>query len=413
MKPTPGRDSLLLGQRNEQPPESSKSHDKPSEDTHKTHTKADETRVPKVGEKRNRSHVDDDDDDDFEPSSKRKTPARSQQAQNPSTPKPAKAAHINSPATSHIGSAQKSIKTPNAQASSAAMSRAASAQGYGYTPQQDTQTDVQKSSPTRIRYTSPDKPKSEDLRSEAKSYHNVAVKLKHRTDRILKDPQRKIDMTQDDRKQILVTGAESVLCFMFAFVLNDTGLPYGDRGSWLSIIPFLTVLQDLAEREPKLSELSGLLCQLEGIIRDEIVYADVHRLDKHPLKADPLKATDDKNTDQKIDKYHGDHHDMHRHMMKSQGAWRSGLKKLDHLTLSSRYPKTNAQQEKERYAYGKGRDAIMKGEYKRKYIIPLNGMTSGLEAINFGMNFLAEWSEKEKVEWEPTLLLESKQAPPN
>lgn len=416
MKPTPGRNSLFPNQPNEhaQPPESSKSNHKPSPNTHKTQSSAEEIHKPKIGEKRDRSHLD---DDDLEPSNKRKTPARPQHAQNPSTPKPIKSANTKSPAISHIGSAQKSIKTPNAQASSAAMSRAASGQGYGYTPR-ETQIDAQKSSPTHIRYTSPDKPKSQDLRSEAKSYLKIAVELKHKTDPILKDSQKKMNMTEDDRKQVLAIGAESVLCFMLAFVLKDTGLSCGDRGSWLSIIPFLSVLQDLAERQPLFSDISGLLCQLEGIIRDEIVYADSQKLDKDPLKVDPPKDTDDQGTEidphqvikmqqEKTKKYHENYQDMRRHMMKSQSAWRSGLKKLDISTLDLRYPTTYGQREDDRYAYGKGRDAITKDEYERKYILPLNGMTSGLEAINFGMNFLAEWSQLWKVEWEPTISLES------
>jgi len=212
-------------------------------------------------------------------------------------------------------------------------------------------------------------------------------------------------MSRDERKRAVVIGAESVLCFMMAFVLMDTQRSYSDRNAWNTIIPYLATLQEAAET---FKPMLGLLLQLEGIIRDQIVYVDMQLLDKHSLKtefgnpaADPGRTIEQ----HKAQEYYKHCHDFHDHFMKAQGAWRSGWMNLDVLDLQAQYPKTWSKRDERRLAYGKGRDAIVKGRYIRGYNLPMNNMTSGLEAVNFGFNFIAEWSQAAGVEWKPKLIL--------
>jgi hypothetical protein len=420
MKPTPGRNSLFPGRALErQDPHPTplatkvKTTDKitPKGDPKsnrpagsKTETKPE---VPKAGNKRGRAQVDDEDDVD-EPSSKRK-PA-GQMAQNqlhkPSTPKPPP---TSSPALSYLGSAQKHLtSTPKVEANGTAMLRTGSGQGSVHTPQPLPGNGTPAAPDTgrqRRTYTSPNKirsPKTEDLRAESSKYQKTATILKHDADVFFKNEN---GMSQDERKRAVVIGAESVLCFMMAFVLMDTQRTYSDRNSWNSILPYLTKLQEAAE---DLKHISGLLFQLEGIIRDQIAYVDMQLLDRHCLKsesgnpaADPGKTAEQ----HKAQEYYKHCHDFHDHFMKAQGAWRSGWSNLDVLDLQEQYHKTWSKRDERRSAHGKGKETVLKDQYVRGYNLPMGHMTSGLEAVNFGFNFIAEWSQAAGVEWKPKLIL--------
>jgi len=411
LKPTPGRNSLFpnrpIGQSHPSLVSTANAKTgnnvRDTQKADKVEPKSNRSTGPKTGEKRGRTHLE---DDEPGPSTKRKSTARIEQIQKPSTPK---SVPTSSPAMSQLGSAQKpSASTPGAQASSTAMQRALSGQGTVHTPQQSVVAGTPTAPTTgqrRRSYTSPDKPKSADLRSEFKHYQQVARTLKHEADKYLKKQDM---MTEKDREQGLVIGTESVLCFMLAFVLLDTGGHYSDRASWNSILPFLKNLQGAAGDFPSLKHLSGLLCQLEGVIRDQVAYADLQQLDKNPVKHEnenPSAQYTQAHCLQKANEYHKSFQEYHSHVMKAQSAWRLGWFKLNVARLPSHYPETWAKRDEERFAYGKGRDAVMRNEYTRKYSLPMGNMTSGLEAVNFGMNFLAEWTKTKGVEWDSKLVL--------
>lgn len=374
LKPTPGRNSLFPNRaiEHEHRPEASKSLDTKSDngvDSSKTKTTTDNSKPQraggsKVGDKRGRPDAGDDEPE-----------------------RPTKRKQISGPSHSEKLGTPRSARTTSPAVGNTAMIRATSSQGSVHTPQQSMATGTPTALPTgrsRRQYTSPDKPKSPDLRSEAQIFLDTARQLKHSADVFLKRQQ---TITEEERKQGLVLGTESVLCFVFAFVLRDTGLHYSDRNAWNSIIPLLSNLQNVTAKVSSLEHMSGLLHQLEGIIRDQIAYSDLQVLSN----ADPPSQ-------EKCQ-------ELHNHTMKAQNAWRTGWVKLDVTDLPSRYPETWAKRDQHRFAYGKGRDAVMKGEYKRKYNLPMNNMTSGLEAVNFGMNFLKEWSKLNGVEWKPSLTL--------
>ena len=412
MQPTPGRNSLFpnrpieIVDRPIVPKADIKSNDNEHgpQQSKKPDSKPNQSMAPKTGDKRGSTHLG---GDDSGPSKKRKPPGKVLDAQKSGTPK---LDQDSAPAVSHLPSAQKhTVSTPNAQANGGtAMLRAASGQGSVNTPLQSTVTGTPAASSAgrrRRSYTSPDKPISPNLRSEAKQYHDTARTLKHEADVYLKKPQK---MSDDERKRGLVLGTESVLCFMVAFTLGDTGLSYSDRGSWASILPYLENLQQAAHGVADLDHMSGLLHQLEAVIRDQVAYADMQLLDKNPLKHKLGDAAKDSSVNQeqhKAAEYHKYYQGFHTQVMKAQSAWRTGWLSLDVARLPAQYPRTWENRDEHRFAYGKGRDAIMKGEYTRKYNLPMNNMTSGLEAVNFGLNFLTEWSKSKNVEWKPKLIL--------
>lgn len=412
MKPTPGRNSLFPGRAIEQGPvlAASASELKSSNDNHKDQlkikgdSKSSRTESPKTGDKRTRAQQDEDDYQD-EPPNKRKPIARIVQTQKPSTPKQPP---TSSPAFSQMGSAQKtSTSTPKAEINGTAMLRAGSGQGSVRTPQVSSMSGTPSTGRRRRSYTSPEKPrspKSEDLRAAGSSYMAIATHLKHDADLFLRKQEA---MTKDDRKRGVLIGTESVLCFMTAFALMDTQRNYSDRNAWKSILPYLVMLQE-AVKVDNLKHLYGLLLQLEGIIRDQIAYVDMQVLDKDPSKYDSGNPTADasKTKEQrKAEEYNKHCHEFHSNFMKAQNAWRSGWMLLDVIDVQAQYPKTWSKRDERRLAYGKGRDAVFKGKYSRKYNLPMGNMTSGLEAVNFGLNFIAEWSQAGGLKWKPKLAL--------
>lgn len=344
--------------------------------------------------KRGRGEID---EDEAGPLAKRK------QTQKPSTPKPSS---TSSPAVSNRGSAQKSFtSTPVVEPNGTAMRRVGSGQVSGFTPQQPARNNTPEAPDTgrkRSSYTSPAKPVSEALLSEGTRYNQTATTLKHDADVFLNKGDK---MTNAERMQSVAIGTESVLCFMLAFSLKDTAKNYCDRHSWHSILQFLSGVTTAAN---KFGPMNGLLLQLEGVIRDFIAYADMQLLDKNPLNHNLGKPIEDPSRtkeQRKAAEYHAYYHTFHKQFMKAQNAWRSGWMLLDVGKLPSHYPKTWAQRDEQRLAYGKGRDSIKSGEYERKYNLPMGNMTSGLEAVNFGLNIVAEWTKAEGVNWKPKLVL--------
>ena len=363
---------------------------------------------PKTGEKRRRSQ---DDKDVPEPSTKRhKTPGWLPQKTH--TPKqPSRSSPI-----SQVGSGQKSyLATPKADPKSTPMLRNASGEGSARTPQglplggtpnapdsADRRNSITSSGGQKLR--------RDDLKADANSFLAKARKIKHDSDVFLKKP----GMSDDERKQGLVIAIESILCFMLAFTLFDEphrqfGIQRGDVRELTglkTIIQFLLIIRGQAK---DFQHLSGLLLQLEGVIRDVIVYYDIQRLNRNPLEhelvdsaAKNASATEEQNRAAEYYRYFAE---FNQHFQRAQSSWRTGWMALSTDELASKFPDTWTKREKHRSAFGKGSDAIKQGEYVRTVVLPMGPMTSGLEAVNFGMSILAEWCHREGVKWEPKLVL--------
>lgn len=367
-------------------------------------SKRNDPEAPKAGERRRRSP--DRRDESELPAKRHKTPGWV--PQNAHTPK--QSSNI-SPAPSNVGSAQKAqLLTPKADLKSAPMLRAESGEGSTATPRGlalNGTPNVPDTGNRRNSVTSSGgrKPSLQDLKRDANKYLKQATDLKHASDVFLKDM---ANMTDGERKRGVTIGTESVLCYILAFTLFDEPQrqfgQYGNIDGWKSMLRLL----DLINREAQpFKHLTGLLHQLEGIIRDYMVCYDFHRLDYNPLElrtaettaADPTKTKEEC----KAAAYHGFFHEFRRHFEKSQIAWRSGLDFLKVSDLESEYPMTWAKREPHFLLPVKSADAVVQGEYQRRFNLPMGSMTSGLQAVNFGMSFLEEWSKKNKVKWEPKL----------
>lgn len=362
-----------------------------------------DTEAPDVGEKQRRSP--DRKDEPELPAKRHKTPARSQ---NVHTPKPTS---ISSPAPSTVGSAARpQLLTPKADPRSAPMLRAESREGSTTTPRGLALNGTPNVADTGNRCNSVTssggrKPSSQDVKRDATKYLRQATDLKHDSDVFLKGMS-----NMGERKRGVMIGTESVLCYILAFTLFDEPQrqfgQYGNDDGWKSMFRLLDVIN--REAQP-FKHLAGLLLQLEGIIRDYMVCYGFQRLDHNPLEqklsdtavADPARTTEEN----KAAAYHLSFHEFRRYFEKSQNAWRSGLELLRVSDIESEYPMTWARRERHFILPIKSADAVVQGEYQRKYNLPLGPLSSGLQAVNFGMSFLEEWSKKNGVKWEPKLQL--------
>lgn len=247
-------------------------------------------------------------------------------------------------------------------------------------------------------------PTPEDLRSESKKYMALAKQLKYDSDAYFKNPE---GMTNEQREKAVVIAMESVLCFMLAFKINDAHLESVDRMGWHSILGFLAK----AETEARsFDPLFGLARQLVGIIHDVLIQFDLKALDSNPLadqfgkakSADPNK-TEDQN---RASEYHRRFSEFARLTEQSQKAWWYGLSSLSPAKLADNFPNTWAKRDKTKAPRGKDASpTLCPCQYKRSYWLPLSQMSTALEAINFGLDFLQEYCQTKGVEWKPKLVL--------
>ena len=362
--------------------------------------------APVVREKQRRSQ--DHRDEPEHPAKRHKTPGwLPQTAHTPKQPS------NSSPGASNVGSAPRvQLLTPKADPKSAPVPRTESREGSTTTPRGlalNGTPNVAESGNRCNSVTSSGgrKPSPQDVKRDATKYLRQATDLKHASDVFLKDMSNK---TNAERKRGVMIGTESVLCYILAFTLFDEPQrqfgQYGNIDGWKSMLRLL----DLISREAQqFKHLTGLLLQLEGIIRDYMVCYGFQRLDYNPLEqkqldsaaVDPAKTKEE----HKAAAYHGSFHEFRRHFEKSQIAWRSGLDLLKISDIESEYPLTWAKREPHFILAVKSADAVVQGEYQRKYNLPMGSMTSGLQAVNFGMNFLEEWCKKNGVKWEPKVEL--------
>ena len=369
-------------------------------------TKPNDLEAPEGSEKQRRSSICRDEPE--LPVIRHRTPGRL--PQNAHTPKQSS---ISSPAPSTGGNAPRTQwLTPKADIKSAPMLRTESREGSTTTPRGLSLNDAPIVPDTghrchSITSSGGRKPSPQDVKRDATKYLRQATDLKHASDVFLKGMS---NMSDTERKRGVMIGTESVLCYILAFTLFDEpqrqfGQSGNDEG-WKSMLRLLDVIN--REAQP-FKHLAGLLLQLEGIIRDYMVCYGFQRLDYNPLEQklpdptnlDPAKTKEEN----KAAAYHGSFHEFRRYFEKSQNAWRSGLDLLKVSDIETEYPMTWAKRERHFVLPVKSADAVKQGEYHRKFNLPLGSMSSGLQAVNFGMSFLEEWSKKNGVKWEPKLEL--------
>ena len=305
---------------------------------------------------------------------------------------------VSSPLPSNIGSAPKSrLVTPSKFPKSNAMHRAGSWQGSVTTPlgqsQHGTPSNVGRESPLK-------QDKMAEYRAESTRLVSLARDLKHDSDKYLKIE----NASENQQKLGVMIATESVLCFILAAVVYDEPSRRdghaGNTAQWGSILPLLRIL---TERSKPYQHIYGLLQQLEGVIRDTIhrygllfMRYSGREYEKTGL-ATELEAV--------WQRHRATLNECYENQMKALSAWSEGERALWIKDLPSAFPKTWSQG-RSRLGRGKTIDAVQLRAYaKYGFILPIGHLTSGLDAVNFGLSILAEHCEKEGIQWTPKLIL--------
>ena len=321
---------------------------------------------------------------------------------------------ISSPIASYTGNTQKGrLATPQADVKSTAMHRVGSGQGTAATPLA-LNLGATPNAPSSAEK-APQRDGKNLFKEEANRYHNLATDIKHDSDVYLK----KAEMTEEERKLGVVIGTESILCFMLAFTIIDepkrsaykSGDPKANRSDdpkqWRSILNFLS--KKVRAESRNFPHISGVLFQLEGIIRDTVHFYEETYLKNNPLSREFISRCADPPAQEDIasraTEYQRQYIEMLSNSQKSLSAWQAAKKCLPIDTLISDFPKTWSKRASSPGS-GKGNDAVTIGTYGAGgFSLPLDGMSTGLEAVRYGLSILQEWCRKEGVQWVPKLVL--------
>lgn len=398
MKPTAGKYPSWMQETREEVPRS-----EVDQIVDKVNQTRNESEASQGGEKRRRLHDNEDGDTTKPPTKRQKAPGGLPQKTH--TPKQSS---ISSPALSHLSSAQKAhLATTDIGLTSTPMVRAGSGGSSVHTPHQLAMNGTPTAPDTGnsripLNMSSATKPNLDELRAESKRLSRTGVDLKHEADVFFK---KLTPMSNVERKQGVILGIESVLCFMLSFSVTESITHVGDRTSWESILPFLYKVNYEAKG---LRHLAGLAFQIESVIRDILVHIDTHRLARNPLDdfsniskiKDPAKSAEHN----KAAEFALQFRELRQNADRALGALRESWTCLNLEEISTKFPETWVKRE-DRPPFGKGWEAITLGDYKRTFTLPLSSATSKLEAISYGNSLLAELCKNDGVGFTPKLIL--------
>lgn len=251
-------------------------------------------------------------------------------------------------------------------------------------------------------------------RDEFQKYVGLGRDLKHASQRHSGIQKGSKEQTKSaDEKLAVVVGVEAVLCFILAFVADDRSKSLarqaGDSGGWRSIVAYWQVVKSMASPYP---HLQGLCSFLGAISHDSIHSLDLERLatSSLPLEQSPAPTPgSDGNTitSEENKKLSKEFFELKTRLIDSyreaRSLWLQGTRELSHDILSQHYPATWSK--RFQGVPERGQEKLKLRDYSGPYFLPLNSTTSPLEAVRFGLSFLAEWTEIEGVDWKPKLML--------
>lgn len=200
---------------------------------------------------------------------------------------------------------------------------------------------------------------------------------------------------------------EALLCFMINISAQAHARPGVDPG-WLSIIPYHIFVWRASRKHP---QLHGLVVQLGAVCRQLIHKYDMDRLARDPLPDDygnaaPTPGSDgNTKTNEDAEKYKKSYVEFKDNLIQNarelQTAWLEGSRHLSPDTLKRDFPNTFSKRAKDSTLRLQEKPAPAK--IPKDFYLPLDANTTAFEATRFGLAFLQEWAEKEKVEWKTSI----------
>ncbi|KAI4174352.1 MAG: hypothetical protein LQ348_006387 [Seirophora lacunosa] len=360
--------------------------------------------TPKSGEKRRQPEDNKESSQAFQPSSKRQRLSGTD-LQRPVTPA---TSTVRSPNVLQPNSSQRTqLSTPKNSLKSAAMQRVGSTDGDVTTPLGSMRSNTPTAPGTAERSGNRDGRSSSNVSSasttngagpndeaahfkaEFNRYAEMAKSLKRGADTLAKSNDGQVNTDPVARKEGLAVAIETTLCYMLAFTLKDESdrikrLP-SDRAAWVSLLPYFRFLKSLLHDDGS-PHLQGFLYQLEAVCRETILQHDFERLER---EANPTEE---------------DFTSFRKQMIENRRlgvqCWIEGSNLLNLKGIEERYPQTWKKRSKETISTRGQEKIILKRYGEGGYHLPLCHITSSIEAVRAGWEFLGEWCQIEGVKWD-------------
>ncbi|KIW29417.1 uncharacterized protein PV07_05233 [Cladophialophora immunda] len=310
--------------------------------------------------------------------------------------------------TSASAQSKSTFSTPKKELKSTLMRRVESSEGVDApTPTGDklrvsTPQAVPKPSPrTRVSPTSSREEERQQWTSINLKFFALGRSLKHEGSALLPPPDSDTKPSQHAKAVLQVI--EALLCFMINISAQSHARPNIDPG-WRSIILYHIFVFRASRKFP---HLHGLVVQLGAVCRQLVHKYDMDRLARDPLPDDhcnsaPTPGSDgNTKTNEDGEKYKKRYVEFRDELIQNarelQTAWLDGSRQLSPDLLKREYPKTWSKRAKDSSV--RLQEKLTPSRIPQDFYLPMDANTTAFEAARFGVSFLQEWAEKEKIDW--------------
>jgi len=318
----------------------------------------------------------------------------------PSTPAPPASR------TPLVSQSRSTFSTPKKELKSTAMRRVESSDGIDVpTPTGDK---GRVSTPVSAPKPSPQPTSLSSREEERQQWSNMNTKfftlgrsLKHEGTSMLPSSDDDSKPAQSAKAGILII--EALLCFMINIAAQGHARPGVDPG-WRSIILYHIFVWRASRKHP---HLHGLVVQLGAVCRQYVQKYDLDKLARDPLPEDYCNSAPTPSSDgntkpsEDVEKYKKRYtqfrDDMIHNIHELQTAWLDGFRQLSPELLRREYPNTWGKRAKD--ANARMQEKPSPSKIAKDFYLPMDANTTPFEAARFGLAFLEEWAEKEKIDW--------------
>ena len=323
-----------------------------------------------------------------------------EQEKRPTTPIPAASK------TPSISQPKSTFLTPKKELKSTAMLRVESTDGIAADAPTPTGDKARVSTPQPLPKPSPQPPNgsSASRQEERQQWTNLNEKffklgreLKHEgTDKLPREGDGK-----SARAVLLLIDA--LLCFMVNIAAQSQARPGSDPG-WRSIILYHIFVFRASRKFP---QLHALVVQLGAVCRQLVHKYDMDRLGKDPLPEEycnsaPTPGSDgNTRTTEDTESYKVRYLDFKSELVTNarelQTAWLDSSRLLPLDLLRREYPKVWSRRAKDPSV--RLQEKPTPSKIAQDFYLPIDTNTTAFEAVRFGVTFLEEWAQREKVDW--------------
>jgi hypothetical protein len=311
---------------------------------------------------------------------------------------------ITSPAMSNKSSAQKSQSayvTPRKDLKAINMLRSNSMEGYDSTPGRSGNTPATskhldpKALPNSSAANGRKQAEIKALSQRSQDLNQLGRSLKHGAQKIVQEKGNKI--TTEDQKRVAMMGLECISSYMAAYHAQDQaqslrGRPGDVEATWKTLMP---LCGSYAQRTKDFPHLEGLRLYLSAVISSTIcvqVAQRAHRPKAHDSPQGQPQPEPSKTPGQASDNF-ALLSDQYMQLLRFTQEARAVLP-LDDIQKS--YPKTYAGKESDP-SLAKVAEKFVGGNLAGPYFLPVQNDTTPIQAVRFGLKFLGEYIQKEKL----------------